>query len=148
MGYGRALLDRAIRADECFDAVLAIIAGCEEYALTRGERHFLRVANLVGQVGNGGFDQYFFNSGVWEAREALEALQAFGCSKMAALLQRAVEVIRLPEEVADDYRYETTAGQERALDALDTEFYSLEGEPHEQAVAYLREHAEEFVGAA
>lgn len=148
MGYGKAILEREGDPFAAFYAITGVIAGCEEYALTEGERHLRRVENLISQVRNGGFDQYFFNSGVWEASEAIQALRAISCPKILALLEKAVATVNLPRPVPDDYSYEATEDQEKALDVLDREFYGVADEPYGQAVAYVASHPEEFQGAA
>jgi hypothetical protein len=44
---------------------------------------------LEGEVNNGGFDQFFFNSAGNEAAEIIQALEAVGASKTAAIVRRA-----------------------------------------------------------
>ena len=47
------------------------------------------VDELVAEVMNGGFDQYFFNSAGDDAPAAIQALNAIGAAKTAALLAKA-----------------------------------------------------------
>lgn len=44
---------------------------------------------LEGEVNNGGFDQFFFNSAGNEAAQIIQALEAVGASKTAAIVRRA-----------------------------------------------------------
>jgi CAAX prenyl protease-like protein len=44
-----------------------VIEGVDERVRTRSESIVAEVMRLARQVTNGGFDQYFFNSGVWSA---------------------------------------------------------------------------------
>jgi hypothetical protein len=60
--------------------------------LTAGQRVLLPVVQLDGEVCNGGFEQYFFNSYSMFAAEAYEGLVAIGASKYAALLKRAMKI--------------------------------------------------------
>lgn len=47
------------------------------------------VEELEAQVNNGGFDQYFFNSSGGNAAATLDALDAVGAHKTAAIVRRA-----------------------------------------------------------
>ncbi len=47
------------------------------------------VEELEAQVNNGGFDQYFFNSSGGNAAATIEALDALGAHKTAAIVRRA-----------------------------------------------------------
>ena len=59
----------------------------------------LRVWMLLGEVSNGGFDQYFSNSSGGHARPTLQALKTIGETRAADVLDRAMKVF--PEPAAD-----------------------------------------------
>jgi Domain of unknown function (DUF4375) len=58
-------------------------------ALSAKERVILDIADLEAQVNNGGFDQFFYNSGSRRAVEMIAALRLVGAPKMAAIVERA-----------------------------------------------------------
>jgi hypothetical protein len=47
------------------------------------------IGALEDEVNNGGFDRFFFNSAGNEAAEIIQALEAVGASKTAAIVRRA-----------------------------------------------------------
>jgi hypothetical protein len=47
------------------------------------------VGRLEGEVNNGGFDQFFFNSAGDRAADSIEALEAIGAHKTADIVRRA-----------------------------------------------------------
>lgn len=61
-------------------------------SLSESEHKFVAVFALEGEVNNGGFEQFFFNSSGNEAELALDGLRELGASKVAALLLRAMAV--------------------------------------------------------
>ncbi|GAB2551748.1 hypothetical protein GCM10027085_48930 [Spirosoma aerophilum] len=56
---------------------------------------------LVAEIGNGGFDQYFFNSSGVDCFETLRALRSQGKTKSAEILQQAIDQIN-PERLSED----------------------------------------------
>jgi hypothetical protein len=58
-------------------------------SITEAERIVLCVENLEGEVNNGGFDQYFFNSEGELPRETPAALEAIGAVPVSGLWDRA-----------------------------------------------------------
>jgi hypothetical protein len=56
--------------------------------MDRGEVKRL-IDALEGEVNNGGFDQFFFNAAGNEAAQIIQALEAVGASKTAAIVRRA-----------------------------------------------------------
>jgi len=62
----------------------------DEYAaLSADERFYFVVGRLKGEVNNGGFEQYFYNSAGDNYHEALAGLELLGAYHAADLLKRA-----------------------------------------------------------
>ncbi|HZZ73532.1 MAG TPA: DMP19 family protein [Pirellulales bacterium] len=55
--------------------------------LTQPERMFLCIWGLEGEVNNGGFDQYYFNTAGDHALDAVKSLQAIGANHTAELVK-------------------------------------------------------------
>jgi hypothetical protein len=97
-------------------------------ALSASARTLYYVEIFNGEVLNGGFSQFFSNSSGEYAHEALAALQELGAPRAAGLLQQAMAAFpggRVPPQRRS--RYEQLERIDPAvLDALDTEYYTLE----------------------
>ena len=106
---------------------------------------------LDGEVLNGGFSQFFSNSSGNHAHETLAALHELGATRAAGLLQRAIDTFpdgRVPHERGK--RCDALEkSNDAVLDALDTEFYTLEkttGEVlSERIIAFMSKHGAERV---
>ena len=61
--------------------------------LDEREKQYFAVGLLVGDVYNGGFDQYFFNSSAAYYEYALVGLQEMGATNAYILLRRAKQVL-------------------------------------------------------
>ncbi|MEM7519210.1 MAG: DMP19 family protein, partial [Planctomycetota bacterium] len=102
------------------------------------EQYVASVSSLEGQVNNGGFLQYFFNSTGDDCLVALEATRAVGLPHTNSQLQRAVAVLGAHEPLADrDRRLELIAdmrdADEEALESITSEFFA----DHDQLVVTL-----------
>ena len=86
MSYVTAILDRESDPTSAVLQILNVIEGVDEAVRTPSEHTVAEIMRLAGEVANGGFDQYFFNSGVWSARAAVAALRAVGASREADLV--------------------------------------------------------------
>jgi len=100
--------------------------------LTPAEKHLLSVRFLDGQVNNGGFAQYFFNSSGDRWPEALAGLEAAGAEQHAALLRAVLE--RFPgsqpatvREKRQDELAKIARRQEDPFHAQDEAWYALPG---------------------
>jgi hypothetical protein len=75
------------------DAITARMAFPLDFAeLSEPERNFIVAWVLLGQVNNGGFDQYFFNSTGDQAALAPAALRSVGADEAALLVDEALAV--------------------------------------------------------
>src|SRR5438034_442431 len=61
-------------------------------ALDERERTLFLVWSFTSEVDNGGFEQFFFNSGGGYAPETVDALERIGAPDVAALLERAIDL--------------------------------------------------------
>jgi hypothetical protein len=117
--------------------------------LTRAERTFRLVDELLLELANGGFFQYFMDSAGDHAAEAVEALRVIGAARTAALVEEAWGVVggdgRAPEREA---RFERMAAlTEEAkfrLIGLDERFYR-EDDSAALLLPFVRKHQAEFL---
>jgi hypothetical protein len=129
--------------------VVKVLETRNSEALSSGERIFALCSKLIGQVYNGGFDQYFFNGGTEDVFATARALECIGATKAGSLVQQAIAAAKLPEPPSADYNYydKATESVRKELDALDQQFYRgcLDAqEIYPCLVQYLREHTDEF----
>jgi hypothetical protein len=117
--------------------------------LTSAERTFRVVDELLLELNNGGFFQYFMDSAGDHAAETVEALRVIGAARTAALVEEAWGVVggdgRAPEREA---RYERMAAlTEEAkfrLIGLDERFYR-EDDSAALLLPFVRKHQAEFL---
>jgi hypothetical protein len=86
---------------------------------------------LRGEVNNGGFNQYFFNSGGDHVSWAIEAARAALCTDLASLVERAIDAVGNAPYLSDwnDRRNRVLELSDKAndhLDALDDQYAQLE----------------------
>ena len=136
LGIGQLLWDKS-KNDQDFESL-------NEY-----EKNFLYIDMLEGQVNNGGFDQFFFNSSGDYSHEALRALEEIGASKTADLVEQAIkafpslpipkdtEVRRplmndLPESISDTW------------DELDGKYYEYPEDIAGLIIEYVKKNKDKF----
>lgn len=93
------------------------------------QRVFSAIWEVESQVNNGGFEQYFDNSGS-EAYFAPDALERIGAHKCASIVAKALECL------AEDSRGE--------LNELDEEFFSYPDNLTELLFEYVRRNPKAF----
>lgn len=105
---------------------------------------------LEGEVSNGGFNQYFWNSSGEFAEVAATGFKALGVPDRAEIVQKAI-VIASNEfpEMKKFYEVGTLEAFSKSyevssLDELDAEFYECQGDLSEVRIRFIREHAPEF----
>jgi len=82
---------------------------------------------LEGEVNNGGFDQYFYNSAGDRTADAIQALEMIGAFKMAETVKKAAQMF--PNGMPPKDRFERQAillrlyPKAEAFRHLDEEFY-------------------------
>lgn len=92
------------------------------------EKNILYIEMLEGQVNNGGFDQYFFNSSGEYAHETLIALKEIKALLMADILDRAISVfpaLPIPKDTEQrrEYMKDIPESISETWEKLDDEFY-------------------------
>lgn len=98
-------------------------------ALRPAEQVLFTVWGLMGQVENGGFAQYFYNSSGDHAAAALASLREIGAAEKAPIAERTIDVLfggaaprDREERIARLERLDERAARE--LEALDESFYA------------------------
>jgi hypothetical protein len=117
--------------------------------LTVPQQHFYCVWSLSGEVNNGGFDQYYFNSAGDEANEAEAALKAIGATKTLSLLKEANGLFGLRGPSLDRGKRirqleDMSESKREKLSALDDQFFKDSDHLMSRLMLYVAEHAAEF----
>jgi hypothetical protein len=121
-------------------------------ALPVGYRIFVHIQALVGEVDNGGYNQYFWNSSGKYAVDALESLRTIGATEHETLHHKAM---LLHEEDVNDPHFRSLVEQHTLkafsetyehtrLDECDTEFYEQSSFLEQKLAAYIRRKPELF----
>jgi hypothetical protein len=119
-----------------------------------GKRAVYLVNTLDYEVGNGGFNQYFYNKGTILAPETIKSLRHIGQPERAAILEKALESY---SQVKQRHDAAQAAGSSEAqlkafsetykdnpLDNLDTAYYDAGPRMWKVLAAYIRAHPDEF----
>jgi hypothetical protein len=108
------------------------------------------VANVfVGEVMNGGFEQFFTNTSGGHAGEVEEALARVGATRMIALYREAAAAA-FPQGVPTDREQRFDAIERggrrlaKRIDALDQQFYALDASQHPDLGAFAFAHADDL----
>jgi Domain of unknown function (DUF4375) len=118
--------------------------------LTAGQRALWAVEQLQMETGNGGLEQYFFNSAGGTAREALDGLRLFGLKKLEKLFAKAVAMFpdgaapRDRDERMDLLEDEAPADRLDALTERWEDAYEGAESLSKAALAYVDAHPAEF----
>lgn len=120
-------------------------------SLSEPEKLYFAVGVLAGEVYNGGFDQYFFNSSGSDYLYAEKGLLAVGATRAFELLHIAKELLfpatAVPEDtktrrqvLRDDPECTRLAQLDPKLDDLDREFWTDPEKLESRLRAFAREH--------
>ena len=121
--------------NKCMDIVFEGSDGNEEFIerISPEARFVYLLWSFDGEIHNGGFDQFFFNSIGDYAQEILSNLESLGASKSASLLKEAMTYFpdSKPSTVREERwkeleKYEGNEKFEEHLDNLDECFYEYE----------------------
>jgi hypothetical protein len=86
------------------------------------------VESCVGEVNNGGFHQFFYNSTGNETAEIIQALETIGARKLADIVRRAAAKFPsgMPpkDRLARGHSLERIDPEIKVFDGLNNEFYS------------------------
>ena len=117
-------------------------------ALNEHERVLYVTQVLEMEVNNGGFSQFFWNSGGDVANELVLTFEVIGATKTAAICQQAIDAFGCEIPADRDEREELldTMGEDfdAALSACDDAFYEYEEDLEALNYAYIMAHAESF----
>ena len=99
--------------------------------LTEAEKVFIYVDMLEGQINNGGFDQFFFNSSGDYTHEILAAYEKIKAHKTAYLIEMAIKAFPVSPVPKDtEVRREIMQNLDERIsnvwDDLDNKFYEYE----------------------
>lgn len=119
-----------------------------------GIQAFYYINMLQGEVYNGGYNQYFFNSSGAYANKTLEAFKLIGAIELQQNLEKAIS-IHLKEQddpklrsLYDEHTLESFLESYKytTLNECDEEFYALEETLSEYCIRFVRAHPDLFTG--
>ena len=117
--------------------------------LTKPQKYFLFIDDLEGEVNNGGFNQYYFNSSGANSLEVIDALNAIGAFKTSLIVKKANE--QFPGGVAPKDRKKRITLESEIEDKAnpvwekcDEDFFKYEDNIDELLIKYVKEHKSEF----
>lgn len=118
-------------------------------SLNEFEKNVLFIEMLEGQVNNGGFDQYFFNSSGEYAHETLIALKEINAPKMADILNNAIitfpnSTIPKDTETRRELMEELPESISEKWDDLDNQFYEYPENLAGLVIEYVKKNKGEF----
>ncbi|MBM7602606.1 recombinational DNA repair protein (RecF pathway) [Metabacillus crassostreae] len=103
--------------------------------MTEGEKTITLILKLNGEVGNGGFEQYFYNTQGHLIRETINSLMWVNDSSIT-IFEEAIETFQSDKD-------EST--KEEEWDKLDKQFYKCDNNLYKLMVAYIKNNIEQFV---
>lgn len=109
-------------------------------SLTVAELTVLAVESLQREVNNGGYHQFFLNTGEY-GPHIVDALRRIRCDAAADLTQQAIDALNLPALNADDIEaiiHDDDDARDKVLDALDTKFYEYPDPISERLFEYIK----------
>ncbi|MCC4213200.1 DMP19 family protein [Leeuwenhoekiella parthenopeia] len=118
-------------------------------SLNEYEKNVIFIEMLEGQVNNGGFDQYFFNSSGEYAYETLKALEEIKANQTAKILNSAIKTFpTLPVPKDTEQRRELMEdipdNISETWDKLDDEFYEYPENLAGLVIEYVKTNKKEF----
>jgi hypothetical protein len=113
--------------------------------LSDPEKTFIYIDTLEGEVNNGGFDQFFFNSSGDYAYEILHAYENINAFKTAKLIHEAIQIFpQNPISKNTETRREIMEEMDDTIsekwNQLDDAFYEYEDNIMKLIVEYLRKN--------
>lgn len=113
--------------------------------LTEPEKVFYCIYWLEGEVNNGGFNQYFFNSSGDFAQDTVTALREIGADFTADLLLQSFTVFPGNIPIRDRYKRQKVLlkigeDKEEFLNELDEKFYAYTDPIGSLLVEYIKKH--------
>jgi len=120
--------------------------------LSTGLRAVYTTWIVEGEVNNGGFNQYFWNTRGVFADDAVAGFKLFGANAHADLMRRAIAIRK--EEAAKMAKFRergtleafSESYEHTKLSKLDDEYYDLTDNLGQLRIRFIRQHPEMFVG--
>jgi len=115
--------------------------------LTEPEKVFIYVDMLEGQVNNGGFDQFFFNSSGDYTNEILAAYKKINAHKTADLIETAIKAFPVsPVPIDTETRRKIMQNLNESVgkvwDDLDNKFYEYEENIAGLLIEYIKQNVD------
>jgi len=129
-----------------FENALAVVTN-----LSKGIQMVYSTWCVDGEVYNGGFNQYFWNSSGKYKLIALEGFKLLGAPEHSKLMAEAIQLQEQQEAKISRLRANGTlkdfseSYKDNPLNALDTSYYALKEDVSAMRIRYIRDHVEEFV---
>ena len=105
---------------------------------------------LEGEVNNGGFNQYFWNSSGAFQNEALEGYKTLGATEHIEIVEEAIKIYQGIAPKIKKFKDKGTleafseSYKDNPLDKCDEKFFKLNAGPIR--IKYIREHLDQFTG--
>ena len=117
--------------------------------LTQPQKNFYYIQELEGEVNNGGFNQYFFNSSGDYAHETISALKAIGAEKAIKLLQSAIDefpghLVPKDRAMRQEILSKIESKAQKVWDKLDSEFYTYPDDLNALNIIYIKKNKKDF----
>lgn len=124
-----------------------IYDGIEQYEndlkkFTLEQRYVLALAWYIAEVGNGGHDQFYFNSTGIVAEDALKGLQAIGLSQNHKILQESFDRLGGKPSKDRSTRQDQLESSKANFSDLDEHFWDIQIE--KEIINYIKKNKEKF----
>jgi hypothetical protein len=131
------------------DLVFARYAKLGYENLTRPEKVFVCVWGLEGEVNNGGFDQYYFNSSGDHALDAEESFKAIGAKHTADLVKQANSLFGAagpsPDRAARQKQLDALGeAKTKKMNEIEEDFFKYKDNLWELLTVYVSKNVETF----
>jgi len=120
--------------------------------LTDGQKAIYSTWLVEGEVNNGGFNQFYFNSSGSFAEMAVNGFEVIGAKKFAGIMKRANELYKSIKDELEKHNDGTLESfsesyEDNPLNDLDTEFYKLYEDENlsDLKTRYIRSNIDEFI---
>ena len=117
---------------------------------SNGQRAVYALWIVDGEVNNGGFDQFFFNSSGSLMDEAIEGADLIGAKKNAAILREAADTFSdgsVPEDRESRWRIQDALSddEQSQLSDLDDRWFGEDKNLEKLLIGYVESHPDEFL---
>lgn len=118
-------------------------------SLNQFEKNVLYIEMLEGQVNNGGFDQYFFNSSGEYAHETLVALNDIGANNTVDIFEQAIKIFPkfpIPKDMEErrEYMRNLPKNISEVWYQLEDKFYEYPDAIGQLTIKYIKKNRAQF----